>query len=330
MAEPPTDRDLAELLATQQPGLRVAELSRRPYRYATSAPLEEVLVSLEDGSRLKLILKDLSRERLLGDARAIKPGDLHDPDRELETYRQILGPAAIGPRLFAALSTTDPPRRWLLVEKVPGVELWQVGELEVWERVASWLGNFHARFAQRVDDLRRSSVPLIDHSAGWFRAWRDRAERALAASEDARAPRLSLALGGYEEVVAALTALPRTLVHGELYPSNVVVVPEQDPPRVCPVDWEMAAIGPGLIDLAALAGGWPEPERARLLAAYARGIETEGEAAPLDPLSAGLARCRLHLALQWIGWSEQWQPPPEHAYDWIEEATGLVAELGLT
>jgi thiamine kinase-like enzyme len=26
--------------------------------------------------------------------------------------------------------------------------------------------------------------------------------------------------------------------------------------RVCPVDWEMAAVGPGLIDLAALTAGW--------------------------------------------------------------------------
>ena len=28
------------------------------------------------------------------------------------------------------------------------------------------------------------------------------------------------------------------------------------PLRVYPVDWEMAAIGPGVVDLAAIAGGW--------------------------------------------------------------------------
>jgi aminoglycoside phosphotransferase (APT) family kinase protein len=38
---------------------------------------------------------------------------------------------------------------------------------------------------------------------------------------------------------------------------------------VCPVDWEMAAVGPGLVDLAALsAGGWTAPEREALALAY--------------------------------------------------------------
>ena len=39
-----------------------------------------------------------------------------------------------------------------------------------------------------------------------------------------------------------------------------------------------------------------------------------------ETLSADLARCRLHLALQWLGWSPDWRPPPEHAHDWLGEA----------
>ena len=92
----------------------------------------------------------------------------------------------------------------------------------------------------------------------------------------------------------------------------------------------MAAIGPGLIDLAALVGGWDPPERGRLVAAYLSGLP-EGDAARLasDTLSADLSRCRLHLALQWLGWSPDWRPPPEHAHDWIGEASMLAQELGL-
>lgn len=325
---PPTDRELIDVLRAQQPGLQIAGLSRRPYSYATSAPLEELSVSLKDGSDLQLIFKDLSRERLLGDALAIKPRDLHEPERELETYRMILDSAGVGPRFFAAVSTAEPLRRWLLIEKVRGIELWQVGELEIWERVASWLGEFHARFEGEVEGLRTSKVPLIEHTAGWFQDWRGRAQRSLSASGDPRAPQLTESLDQYEEVVAALARMPRTLVHGELYPSNVMVVQSESPVRVCPVDWEMAALGPGLIDLAALVGGWEKPERERLVKAYARSAEAGG-AAPFPSLSADLARCRLHLALQWIGWSTEWVPPAEHANDWVDEALGLVKELSL-
>jgi aminoglycoside phosphotransferase (APT) family kinase protein len=324
-----SDEELIARLVEDQ-GHDVLALTRRPYRYATSAPLEEVRVSMEDGADMELILKDLSRDRLLRDARATKPAFLHQPEREIETYSRILTPAGIGARCVAAVTEADPPRHWLLLEKVPGVELWQVGELAVWEEVARWLGGLHARFAGRIDELRAANAYLLEYSLSWYRSWCERARGALARSEDRRASTLQAALDGYDEAIAPLAAFPRTFVHGELYPSNVLVVREDRPPRVCPIDWEMAAIGPGLIDVAALVGGWNPSERERLVAAYLSGLP-EGDAVRPAPetLGADLARCRLHLALQWLGWSPDWRPPPEHAHDWIEEASMLVEELGL-
>jgi hypothetical protein len=322
----PSDRELLDLLRGQADGLEVVGLSRRPYRYATSAPLEEIHVEVTDGPGMDLILKDLSRDRLIGDAGATKPEFLHQPDRELETYRAILGPAGIGPHCVAAVSESDPARHWLLIEKVPGVELWQIGEVSVWEEAARWLGAFHSGFAGRLDEVRAANPYLLDLSADWFRSWCERAMERIADTEDRRAPALQRALQRYDGVVDALAALPRTFVHGELYPSNVLVV-QGDPPRICPVDWEMAAIGPGLIDLAALVGGWGDAERRRLVDAFLDG--SDGAQEP-DALEADLARCRLHLALQWLGWSGDWRPPPEHAHDWLGEALGLAGELGLT
>jgi Ser/Thr protein kinase RdoA (MazF antagonist) len=329
VTEAVSDQELIVRLAEHQ-GRDILELVRRPYRYATSAPLEEVRVSMDDGAELKLILKDLSRDRLLRDARTTKPVFLHQPEREVETYRRILAPAGIGARCFAAVAEPDPPRHWLLLEKVPGVELWQVGELSVWEEVARWLGGFHARFAGRIDELRGVNPYLLEHSVSWYRSWCERAKAALARSTDPRASILQGALDRYGEAIAPLAALPRTCVHGELYPSNVLVVRDDRHPRVCPIDWEMAAIGPGLIDLAALVGGWDPPERGRLVAAYLSGLP-EGDAArpASETLNADLARCQLHLALQWLGWSPDWRPPPEHAHDWIGEASRLAQELGL-
>jgi hypothetical protein len=324
-----SDQELIARLAEHE-GHDILVLARRPYRYATSAPLEELCVSMDDGAEMKLILKDLSRDRLLRDARTTKPSFLHEPSREVETYRRILVPAGIGARCFAAVAEPEPPRHWLLLEKVPGVELWQVGELSVWEEVARWLGGLHARFAGQIEELRNANPYLLEHSVSWYRSWCERARAALARSTDGRASTLRGALGRYGEAIAPLAALPRTFVHGELYPSNVLVVRDDRHPRVCPIDWEMAAIGPGLIDLAALVGGWDPPERGRLVGAYLSGLPEGDTARPApETLSADLARCQLHLALQWLGWSSDWRPPPEHAYDWIGEASMLVNELGL-
>ena len=111
-----------------------------------------------------------------------------------------------------------------------------------------------------------------------------------------------------------------TLIHGEFYASNVIVGQTATGLRVCPVDWEMAAVGPGLIDLAALtAGRWSATEKAALATAYG---------APAEFLPA-LDYCRLHLAMQWLGWAQDWSPPPEHAHDWLNEAVSLSEQLGL-
>jgi Ser/Thr protein kinase RdoA (MazF antagonist) len=328
MTEAPSDQELLDLLDRQDGIGEVIGLSRRAYRYATSAPLEELHVQTGDGTELDLIFKDLSRDRLIGDAAATKPEFLHLPEREIETYQRILDSEEVGPRFFGAVAEPEAGRYWLLIEKVPGVELWQVGELSVWEDVAHWLGRFHSGFAGRLDEMRAANPHLLDLSADWFRSWYRRAVDRLADSADSRAVALRSALGGYDEVADSLAALPRTFVHGELYPSNVLVVRET-PLRICPVDWEMAGIGPGLVDLAALVGGWGETERSRLVAAYVRGRDGGAQAEEPTSLDADLARCRLHLALQWLGWSAGWRPPPEHAHDWLGEALELAEGLEL-
>jgi phosphotransferase family enzyme len=329
VTEAVSDSELIEALGGRIDGHEIIGVRRGPYRYATSAPLEEVVVLTGGAEVGPMILKDLSRERLIGDARAAKPEFLDEPLRELETYRRIVGPAGIGPRVLAAGAEGERSGPWLLLEKVPGVELWQIGEMRIWREVARWLGAFHGSFAGRLAELQAANPHLIERSAGWLRFWRDRAVAALSASPDARAPALAGGLARFDDVVDVLGSLPPALIHGELYPSNVLVVLDREPLGVYPVDWEMAGTGPALIDLAALAGGYPAAEREPLAGAYVEGLV--GVGGPVPPrLEVGLAACRLHLATQWLGWSADWRPPPEHAHDWLAEALELTAELGLS
>ena len=43
-----------------------------------------------------------------------------------------------------------------------------------------------------------------------------------------------------------------------------------------------------------------------------------------------LMQCRLHIAIQWLGWARSWNPPAEHVQDWLQEAFLNASLLGLT
>lgn len=319
-------------------GAKVHSLERRPSAYRTSFALEEVTADLEGGAVLRLLLKNLGRGALHPSARRAKPAFLYEPVREVETYRAILGPRPLGtPRLYASEADPLSGRFWLLLERVPGVELYQVGDLGVWRAVARWLARFHAgALADPVLPQVARRARLIRYDAAFYRRWIDRAcGFACADSSPHRGSRRRLIQlrARYDEVLEPLLALPPTLLHGEFYASNVLVdAGGGSGLRVCPVDWEMAALGPGLIDLAALvAGGWTETEKEDIARAYHSELARLGAAfSPAWPeLKADLIRSRLHVAVQWLGWSNHWSPPPEHVQDWLEEALGLAERLGL-
>jgi hypothetical protein len=285
------DAELAALLG-------VAKVTRRPFEYRSTAPIAEIEA---DGRRL--LWKDLSPDALTARTRSAKPGFLHDPRREPEVYRLLLAEAGLDTAGFVA-SAIEPERGryWLVVEKVEGTELYQVGELECWAEALRWLARCHDHFA----GIGPADY-LVRYDVEFFECWPERA--------DVRLP-------GYEAVIDRLASLPPTLVHGDLYASNVLV----GGGRVCPVDWELAGRGPGVLDVAALTLGLPETDAVALVEAYRRALEQPPAAVDL---AADLDCARLHLAVQWLGWSPGWTPPPEHARDWLAELPALAERAGL-
>ena len=313
--------------------VNLARFERQPFAYQTSAVIERVEVELDDGTRLALLVKDVSRAGLHHTASKTKPDFLHDPRREVEVYRRILpdGPPGTA-RYYATLSDAEEDRCWLLLEHVDGRELYQIGELPLWQAAARWLARLHCHWLHRVEELRERA-PLLEYNGDLYRLWLSRAlefQSRRSERESAIWQRLS---NGYGRIIEQLSALAPTFIHGEFYASNVLVSTAAmfDRVRVCPVDWEMAAIGPGLMDVAALtAGNWSDDNRRLLLAAYRDGIaECGGPQSSLVELEHNLDVCRLHVAMQWLGWSADWTPPTEHSHDWLAEAIGLVERIEL-
>ncbi|HXS48147.1 MAG TPA: hypothetical protein VN756_11890 [Solirubrobacterales bacterium] len=323
----PTDAELGETLqaALSKAGRAPArEFRRRPSEYRTSFPLEELEVELEDDTIVRLALKRLAWGGLDEQARLAKPRFLHDPRREAAVYASVLEPAALGtPRCYGSVVDPGRDRYWLFVEWVEGRELYQVGERPLWEAAARWLAGMHAALAGEVE-RHAAAGRLLDHDATFYRRWMQRArEFSRATGQPASHARAVDRLGEHHDVVVeALLELPKTVLHGEFYASNVLVGEESARPRVAPVDWELAATGPGLTDLAALlSGAWPAEDRAAIASAYA-----SASGASLE----GLDFARLQLSIQWLGWAPAaWTPPESQRHDWLAEAVALSEGLGL-
>ena len=298
---------------------RVMDLRRILCPYSSSFTIEELHVTFENAETMTTIFKNLNADAMLEAARQAKPDFLYAPEREIQVYRALLSQLNSGaPQFYGAAVEPALQRYWLFLEKVPGCELYTIGEFETWLIVSRWLASFHSSCAANIP---RSLAPhLLEHDATYYWRWLQRAHESSGSILDEIAAK-------YYRVINVLLDLPRTLIHGEFYASNIIVQEQVKGLRVCPVDWEMAAIGPGLLDVAALTSGkWSREERFRMLEAYQSLV-----AQPLhsQDLITAFECCRLQIALQWLGWSQAWSPPQAHAHDWLAEALRISAEAPL-
>lgn len=311
------------LLPVHDPGGGIAQLERRQSEYSSSFYIELLEVTFENGHVLPIVFKNLSINSMVGESRDIKHQFFYHPEREIAVYKSILSNGDLNTaKYYGSVVDKSTDRYWLFIENVPGLEMYQVGEFETWRQVARWLATLHAIFADRAAELL-VSAPLLRYDHAYFQLW---PQRAMAYSQH-RSPgiraRLEKALSRYDGVIERLLHLPITLLHGDFYASNILAQPLEDGTRICPVDWDMAALGPGFIDLAALISGqWREAERDGLIKAYL-GRD------PTEETRTDIACCQLHLAIQWLGWSPNWNPPQEHRQDWVSQAAELAECLDL-
>src|SRR4051794_13108323 len=154
-----TREELEAALAGAVAPERIVSLVRRPHAYQTSHPLEEIDVELESGTRLELLAKDLDPPALPPGAPAGKPL-APEPERELHAYSEILEPGQLdAPRFFGSAGSL------LLLERVQGTVLWQIGDGQVWEAVAGRLGRLHERTSGRAGS---GNGPLVRFDAGLY------------------------------------------------------------------------------------------------------------------------------------------------------------------
>jgi hypothetical protein len=315
----------------------IEKLERRISEYCSSYILEELDVTLDDGTAIAMIFKDLSHAAMLTGAEQVKPRFIYNPVREIETYRRVLVNHRLGTaECYGAEVKPENGRYWLFLERVPPVLLWQMGELEMWKTAARWLAGMHA-FLVRETELCESAhlAHLIEYDREFYWRWMRRATEFVSVGDNTpnREPTKAIRWleERYEKVIERLLAMPVTVIHGEFFASNVLIDETPERLRICPVDWEMAAVGPGLIDLAALtSGAWSEAEKDAMALAYHYALPDD---APVkgdwQALLTDLECCRLCQAVQLLGWAPGWTPPPEHAQNWLKEALRAAEAISL-
>ena len=98
---------LDDLLRRHDPDLgRIVRLDSRPCDDRTSFHLVDLEIDLEDGSALRLLLKDLGRSNLHETARRVKPDFLYNPLREIGTYRELLSRDRLARRITMGRSSS--------------------------------------------------------------------------------------------------------------------------------------------------------------------------------------------------------------------------------
>ena len=205
--------------------MSIESLERRPCAYRTSFALEELDVALADGTRLRLMLKDLSRAALHDEALAAKPELLYEPMREIHVYRDLLDGAGLGTAEYHG-SSIDPARDrwWLFIENV-------VGRRPVADRRVRRLGGGGAVAGAHARPLGVARGARASRCCDTTASCSASGHAVRPASPTIRAVRWSTAerqrirelAARYDAVTEQLEALAPTFIHGEFYPSNVLV-----------------------------------------------------------------------------------------------------------
>jgi len=315
------DGELRRIAKETWGGAEVESFARRELP-RTSYVVDVVTVRLTDGREQRVLLKDFGSSRIPKDHEEARR------ERELRVYRDILPTLDLGaPKYFGSLWQQDPPRYWLLMEFVEGRTL-RKQSFRLYLAAARELGKMQGSLAAAAGRLRGlvgDGKWLQQHDAAFFRR---RAQAAVLAVENVvpvLAPRVERLANGYEPVIETMASQPATFVHGSLRPRNVMVTADE---RICPIDWELAAWGSPLYDLAFLADGFDHVDASALYTAWRHGFEKRGLVPPPVDEIARIVDCfKLHKIFKALSECAAWSEQHRAVEKYIDAAERLSCTL---
>ena len=269
----------------------IAAIRRMTAKDQTSHACHMVTVRLGTREELTLFFKDYSSYK------GRRPGMKERSERELRVYRDLLSGTDLGTARYYG-SLWDQPQGFfgVLLELVPGTPV-RYCEFPYWLSAAGWLGRMQGYFARHSTLLEKCDF-LLRHDEHFFHSVAEKAARSVFERSPELARRLAPVLSEYDRVVKILASPFTTLVHGSYGAGQVLADSGVEPPRLCPIDWEFAGVGPALYDLGVLVDGFKTPRLDELLDTYRREATAHGVPVPdNDTMKLVIHCCRLHRVM---------------------------------
>jgi Phosphotransferase enzyme family len=316
-------RTLVEKLIERRLGrpVTVSGLRRQPSRFATLFPAEVLTIELVGGERVSLFLKHL------GEQEQRDHPEKRLRNREVRIYEELLRDPELPVVGFYGSEWNTTSRRYqLFLEYVDDFTLNYQG-LEHWMEAARRLADLHVRFAGQAERLLECDF-LLRIDALHLREWGERAVAAVAARSPDLAAKLERVVDSDDGPGDVLAAQRTTLVHNDLSPKNVIADRSATPARICFVDWEMAGVGCGVMDLVHLKYGLDERNDRKMRAAYCAELTGTGLVpSGREALRSVFAACELHRTVHRLAHVNQWRTPLETVASWVADAQRLRAAV---
>ena len=290
-----------------------AIVNREPAPSASTFPGEVFICRLADGGERPVLCK-------------YGVSSCHDteghgggPAYEALVYREILSRSELRrPEFLGCYEHPVSGETWLFLEYLAdAVRLDESSE--PWESVAratQWAARFHEEQAKRLDN---PTPELRVYDEAYYLRWPRRVAGFASGDDLAWLRRVCEIFEGHVE---AMTRSAQTVIHGEFTVHNVLCTDSS----ICPVDWESAAIAPGVIDLASMTEGWPAELAERCVSEYKSTLspnETPSEFASL------LDVARVYWSLRWLGHKSD-VIPSEKGQRRLQRLHEMVARLRWT
>lgn len=266
-------------------------LVREPYRHIGSYDCEILTASLSNGESFDVFFKDFRFTQQSKDDRERRR------DREVFAYQHLLADAGLGTAEFYGSLWGEQGRYWLFLEFVRG-EAIQAPSGDHACLAGDWLARLQDRFRERIPHLAQGDV-LIAMDDAFFRDRAQHAVRDTGRIAPAAERRLRDLVERYDPAIELLARQPHTLVHGGYIPWHILVDESREPTRLCVIDWELAAIGPSLYDLALFTDDATPSEEARILGRYCDTARSLALPLP-DDMERTIGCIRLHRVFDWL------------------------------
>jgi hypothetical protein len=316
-----------ELTRIRSYPVRVLDIHRDASSQSSTFRTERLHVKTDDGERpLVIYFKDLNPVHQVSRRRHAHSANDSPSSREIRVYESVLSCERFGtPEYYGSRWEPAKGRCWLFIECVGERMLQSEHDLEPWIDTCRCVAGFHAA-TRDLPSAVTGFLPVYNEE--YYRGCAESVERLLPGLDGADRTVVAQGLDHLRRRISWLGTLPRSVIHGQLFGQNVMLRSYGAAHPVSIIDWETAALGPGVFDLASITSNRrPAEERLAMRKAYfQRYCTRSGQTIEWERFEEEFVAVAVFHHLEWLVW---WSRRPQGSRRFpkhVRELRALVEE----